>query len=723
MKNFFGRIQVGYFFVCAIFLSLLMPMTAHARAVDEVKFKLLPDGYEVIIKFLFTIQYQSQAPNNPAKDLYVQLKTINFRTLTSQEVDSLRERVTLGPDPASNIPLLEITFNGADAERPQMTFLFSEEVTCDVRSSGDLRSLIVKVKTKQPPAALPQEKEKTPEKKLEKEAKEISLPEMVIPQDQSSLAKLMEDARDALIKGEYDRAVQLYTKILLTAQGPVKQQAQESLGIARERNGQLAHAKAEYQKYLDEFPKGPDADRVRQRLAGLITAAKTPKEKLKEAKRAAKGGKGKWVAQNYGTFSQFYFRDQTIPEGGQARVNRSDLSSDLNLNSRWKSDDLEFNARFTGGHQQNFLEDRQDQDSISALSIDMRSRKNGWYGKFGRQSLSTGGVFGRFDGGHLAVKLNPVVKLSGVFGYPVETVRHTDVKTNKRFYGMNFDFGTFLQKWDFNNYFINQENYGLTDRRAVGAEARYFDPIKAFFTLLDYDIFFKALDIFLFNGHWTLPTKTTLNLILDYRKSPLLTLNNAIIGQGVDKISDLLNSFTEEQLTQLAKDRTANSKSATFGITQDLKKDLQLTTEVSVSELEGTMSSAGVQGEESTGQEYTYSAQLISSNVFKENDVMIYGLSYSDTAQNNIYSLNLNGSFPLTQKMRLMPRLRLDYRDAKQGNGNRSTVRPSMRVDYNFTKWMRCEIEGGIEWIDEKSAGLTQQSTESFISVGYRVNF
>jgi hypothetical protein len=701
-----------------------MPMHAHARAIDEVKIKTLPDGYQVAVNFLFAIQYQSHAPNNPAKELYVQLKTIDFRTLTTQEIDSLRERLTFGPDPTSNIPLQEITFEGGDPERPQMTFHFTEEVECDVRSSGDLRSLVIKVKPKQIPLAIPQKEEKAPEQAAGEKTGEISLPEKVIPQD-LSLAKLMEDAWDTLIKGQYDSAVQLYTKILLTAKGQVRQQAQELLGVARERNGQLAHAKAEYQKYLNEFPKGPDAERVRQRLAGLITAAEKPKEKLKEPKHAGKEEKGKWVVKNFGSFSEFYFRDQTVPEGGQVRVNRSDLSSDLDLNSRWRNDNLDINARATGGYLKNFLKDRPDRGSISALSMEMRSRKNGLYGKFGRQSLSKGGVLGRFDGIHGAVKLTPVVKMNTVFGYPVESSRQTEVKTDRRFYGINFDFGTFWQKGDFNTYVINQENHGLTDRRAIGAEARYFDPVKAFFTLLDYDIFFKALDIFLFNGHWTLPTKTTtLNLILDYRKSPLLTLNNSIIGQGVTKISDLTGSFTQDQLKQLAKDRTANSKSATAGITQDLKKDVQLTAEVLVSELEGTSTSGGIEGQDSTGKEFTYSTQLVSSNVLKENDVIIYGLSYSDTAQTNLYSLNLNGSFPLTQKLRLIPRFRLDYRKAKNGvDDNQSVLRPAIRVDYNFTKWMHLETEGGIDWVNGKSSGIKQKSTETFISTGIRINF
>jgi len=699
-----------------------MPALAHAQAVDEVKFSSLPDGYKITINFLFALQYQSHAPKEPAKEFYVQLKTTDFRTLSSQDLDTLRDRQTWGPDPASSIPLREIIFEGGDPERPQMTFLFNEPVECEFRGSGNLRSLIVKVKTKNPPVVLPQGKPEVAQKKTEQRPKEISLPKIIISGNRS-MAKLMEDARDALVKGQYDRAVAFYTKILQTAQGPIKQQAQELLGVARERNGQLAHAKAEYEKYLQEFPNGPDAVRVRQRLAGLITAATTPKEKLKTAKPTQEKGAGKWSVQNYGSFSQFYFRDQTIPVGGQTQVNRSDFSSDLDINSRWKSDDWDINARFTGGYLQDFLKGMDNQASLSALSLEMRSKKNGWYGKFGRQTLNKGGVFGRFDGANLSVKLNSFVKMNGVFGFPVDSSTQTSINTDKRFYGVNFDFGTFWQRWDFNAYFFNQDNHGLTDRRSIGGEARYIDPQKSLFTLFDYDIFFNTLNMFLFNGHWTFPTKTTLNLILDYRKSPLLTLTNAIIGQGVDKLSDLLGRFSRREIKQLALDRTTNSKLATLGITQDLKQNLQLYGEFTIDELEGTISSAGVDGSASTGKEYTYSLQLINSSFFKENDVIIYGLSYTNGAQNNTYTAYINGSFPMTKKLRLMPKIRFDYRNATSGGDNRFTFQPSVRLDYNVTKSAQLELEGGIEWINEKSSGINQKSTESFVSAGYRINF
>jgi len=81
-----------------------------------------------------------------------------------------------------------------------------------------------------------------------------------------------------MAKKDYSHAIALYTKILAYPNHPYRQDAQEYLGLARERNGQLAQAKAEYEAYLKLYPKGEGADRVRQRLTGLITA-KAPAKK------------------------------------------------------------------------------------------------------------------------------------------------------------------------------------------------------------------------------------------------------------------------------------------------------------------------------------------------------------------------------------------------------------------------------------------------------------
>ena len=53
---------------------------------------------------------------------------------------------------------------------------------------------------------------------------------------------------------DYPKAVVVLTKLQRQPEFPQRAQMQELLGLARERSGQLAHAKAEYEEYLRRYP-------------------------------------------------------------------------------------------------------------------------------------------------------------------------------------------------------------------------------------------------------------------------------------------------------------------------------------------------------------------------------------------------------------------------------------------------------------------------------------
>ncbi len=725
-----------FFLTCFYMMFIFNPIKTEARLIDEVNINKLTDGYEVKIKFELLIRYQSHTPVKAGNFFRIELMPVNLNSLDGIAIGSLKERTVLGWDRRTGVPLKGITYEGGDHMHPQMTFAFTKEVEFDVRSSIDLKYLVISIKTNMPTQTDVVEKtiigvnNENPDDVVIRGPSVLEKNIDVIVSDNVDVilgnngVNLMDTAKTAMTEGNYKRAVQIYTKILRTAEGDTKKHAQELLGFARERNDQLAHAKSEYKKYLKEYPDGPDAVRVRQRLAGLVTAAKKQKERIVEVKRH-RGivDKPKWRMRNYGSYSNFYYRSQSSQDGSDTQVNRNDLFTNYDLNSRWTNEDYDMRYKYSARHQNIFLPDRENQIRLTALSFEVRHKESGLYGKIGRQSRNTGGVLGRFDGVHVSYGLSPKVVLNGVFGFPVESTKSTSVETEKKFYGVSADFGTFNEHWDYTAFFITQENRGMTDRLAIGGEVRYFDPKKSFFTLVDYDAFFNAMNIFLFNGNWTLPTKTTLSLMLDYRRSPLLVTNNAIQGQGVEGIDELSGRYTDDELKSLAEDRSAISKFFTFGITQQISDDIQLTGDVTVSRLEGTVASGGVDAVSSAGNEYYYSMRLNINNVLFENDSIVNGFRYSDTSRRNTYTYDISARIPFARKFRLVPRCRIDYRADKESDDSRMTMNPRMRIDYRFKKWLRFEMNGGFKWMDTVSSGVSSKSTESNVSLGYRVNF
>ena len=79
---------------------------------------------------------------------------------------------------------------------------------------------------------------------------------------------------------------------------------------------------------------------------------------------------------------------------------------------------------------------------MSKVSFSLMDKKNNSFGKIGRQTRTSGGVLGRFDGVHLAHDINPYFAINGVFGYPVVSSRQMRMDSDRKFYGISTDFGT-----------------------------------------------------------------------------------------------------------------------------------------------------------------------------------------------------------------------------------------------------------------------------------------
>ena len=89
----------------------------------------------------------------------------------------------------------------------------------------------------------------------------------VSPEIEQQAASLMKQAKAAMDAGNYEQAVNLLNQLLFLPPNAQSQEGQELIGLARERNGELAKAKAEYELYLKLFPDG-DGCNPRQAAPG-----------------------------------------------------------------------------------------------------------------------------------------------------------------------------------------------------------------------------------------------------------------------------------------------------------------------------------------------------------------------------------------------------------------------------------------------------------------------
>lgn len=547
----------------------------------------------------------------------------------------------------------------------------------------------------------------------------------------ATIERRMNEAQTLMTDRDYDGAVRLYTSVLEFPENAASRDALEFLGLARERKGQLAQAKAAYDSYLERYPESEGAVRVRQRLAGLVTAAKAPREKLQAVKSRDAAGR-EWDV--FGGFSQFYRRDENTSQVGEddelTIVSQSSLSSDLDITGRLRTGDYDMRTRLTGGYLHDFLNDGEDSETtVSSLYFDTTNRANGFAMRAGRQSRSTGGVLGRFDGLLLDVPLTRKFSVAATTGFPVNS-SSDGFDESRYFYGVNLELEDFLTGWDASVFYIEQQVDDVLDRRAAGGELRYFAVDRSFFTLVDYDTFYRELNTAQLLGSWTTTGRTTFNIVLDYRNSPILTTSNALQGetatnpQGgiVSSIEEMLAIYTEEEIFGFARDRTATSRLGTLGVSRPVTEKLQVSGDVTISKLSDTAASGTALAVPGTDNEFYYNLQLIGSNLIKEGDVTILGLRLINATTSDTASLSLNTRYPVTRDFRVNPRFRVDFRK-NDDDTEQFIYRPSARLTYSIKRRLRLEAELGGEWSDREIVAGSTKSESWFLNLGYRADF
>ena len=354
--------------------------------------------------------------------------------------------------------------------------------------------------------------------------------------------------------------------------------------------------------------------------------------------------------------------------------------------------------------------------------VEVADQVTGLSGKLGRQTLRTSGVLGRFDGLHLAWEFRPGMRFNLMGGYPVDTTED-GIETHRHFYGAAIDFEQVADLVDLSFFYNLQKIDGLQNREAIGAEARYFDQSKSLIALIDYDIGFKKLNNLVLQGNWHVRESLTLSAAIDQRTSPYLTTRNALIGQPVRTIKELLLIFSGDEIRQLAEDRSGKYRSYRLGASQSLSERFQLNADFSMTKLGGTTASAGVLEIPDQDTLYYYSLNLVGSRLFMDGDTSIFGLRYIDSGRTATSTLSIDSRFPVNAQFRINPRFRVSYRDNNLVGRDSWIVFPSLRLLYRIGRRFRLDFEVGGQWIDQKSEDDRGDRSSWFLYFGYRVNF
>lgn len=531
----------------------------------------------------------------------------------------------------------------------------------------------------------------------------------------------------------YAQAIVLLTQLTARASGKYRTPAQELLGIAHERRGELALAQAEYETFLRAWPKDRRAARVRKRMNALRTAALPG--------RSASGGddnaEGVWHWN--GGVAQYYRRDDirlTVAAVDQNTVGQNALLNNIDLSGRYRGVATDMRVRLSAGYNKSFLQQSEtafrsstrgkDQAHVTSAFIEAADRDRRWYASAGRQNRSSSGAWGTFDGAFASYQWLPHLTTEIVVGMPTDSSR-SGVNTRRVFESLALEFGILANAWEPGIYVTHQTLEGRVDREAVGAQLRYFRPGRVFIALVDYDLYFRELNSAVLLGTVQLPGRWTLSLNAEHRKSPLLTTRNALIGQPTDTLAGLNSAFSDEQIKQLALERTPDT--TVYGLTaaRPVGERLQFTLSAQNIRTGATDPQpapidpgfAQVEGTAELGPETIVAAQLLAASIMRAGDINIVGLRRQSGGLFAATSLGLSSRVPVWGDFRLGPQLQVDRRRFESDGSVLWSYAPSLRLTLQRPT-LQIDLEAGGEFSQRKTDIGAQDSRRFFYYLGYR---
>ena len=559
------------------------------------------------------------------------------------------------------------------------------------------------------------------------------------PLEAAALNKLVGEARAAMNARDYPKAIALLTTLQRQPEFPQRASMQELLGLARERSGQLAHAKAEYEEYLRRYPKGEASDRVARRLATLqaaSTAARTGTGGSAETPRA-------WSVE--GGFGQTFRYDGTrlestvapgTPGAGTAPTSVSQSSSslynDLDLLARHRGERFDVLARTSLTYSKNFSgqSPTSGNDSMTRTniaSVEVADRVYNVLARLGRQVQNFDGALGTFDGLFSSWQARPDIGLNFMAGYPVEQTNES-VQTDRRFWALAVPYTPVGKHWDASVFYTQWTNDGFTDREAVGTQLRLLLPNSSLTGLVDYDIFYNSLNTAALLGTMQLPAQWNVSFDFERRNAPVLTTRNALIGQPFSTLGELEAFYVSiglptDTVYQNARDTTSSSSSYSVTVSRPLGPRYQFSATVTAQELGATPGiGTTVPATEATGLQSAFQAQLYGSNIWKEGDFSVYSVLYSNAQSSKTYSLSATERLPVGAAWRVGPRLTVAHQELKSDGSNQLDFFPSVLIDWQRGRSL-LQIETGGEIGKRDSALQTQNTKRYYVSVSYRLAF
>jgi hypothetical protein len=563
-----------------------------------------------------------------------------------------------------------------------------------------------------------------------------TMPALTSEQIESLAKGFMVDSRKAIEDNDLPRAINRLNRTLGLPTNAQTEAAQAMIGEVREKNGEIAKARAEYELYLKLYPKGADAKRIQERMAAL---PKT-EPRAQARNRPLQRGPAEWIT--YGSLAQYYYTGKshievtTPPPPGLldfttdvlSLTDQKALISTIDLNARRRDGITDTRIVVRNTDTQNYLNKSRSYNRLYSAYVEQSDREIGYFVRAGRQTPTGGGVLERFDGLNVGYNFADHWRVNGVGGYTVEFMS----PFKKDFYGVSLELQAQPESIGLTGYALRQNLEGVLNRQAVGLESRYFDMHTTVFGMLDYDTLYKGVNIFMLQGNYRSDDGTNYFTYIDHRKAPPYSLTTVYypLLNGMT-IKDAVTAVGLAQLRSDARALTATSNMVSIGFTYPFSPKWQLGADYRAAAISGTKETMTYATEDNpipvlvpatsgSGTNHVIGLQAIGTNLLGASDVTVINANYIKGATYNGQALGGNYVRQIGDAWRLDFALRY-YQQSDDAEERQRRTSPSFRISYRWEP-VTLEAEAGQEYVRIDGPERMERSNRTYLYLGYRLD-
>lgn len=706
---------------------------SRAQTIDNVD--VAAQGPDTVVRITFnaTVRFLQQQPID-ASSLY----RITFDLVAGDEaVVNQTAQESKRVAAAGTLPELTLTYAPSRARRvKELTLELRAPAAVIVRQGPSSRTIDIVFAGRgaaapAAPAALPPA---PPISELQPAASAAARPRSGSVEIEAQATELMTKAREALAAQRYDVAVERFNQLLLLPPNSLSQEAQELVGLAWERAGDMRRAQIEYELYLKVYPQGEGAQRVAQRLASLdgrpapSSAAAGPADATGAASAATPATSASRGNRFTGNIAQYYYggraRSQSlvnlaagIDQSTLTRTTESAIVTSVDLGGRYANTDSETRAVVRGTGSVNLVATSHNTSLLNAAYIDYKRNASGIAVRIGRQSSISGGLLGLFDGVSATYPVTTGWKIDLMGGVPANPLVSAP---SERLLAAMIEADGIFDRWGGDLYLIDQTTEGISNRRAVGLETRYSDELLSMYSLVDYDILFRKVNAFSLQGSVQAPGQTTVTLLVDSRRAPSLQTTNALISSGATSLKQLLQMETLDEVRAAAEATSAQARQGLVSISRPINAKWQLAMDLRYSAIGALPAVGNFEATPATGAQYGATAQLTGSNLYSARDINNFNLSVlkspffkgAQLSYSNLTGLRDND-------LTVEPSVR--YYTQRDNQGVRlNRYSPGLRMSYRLSRRTSVLGEGIVEHSTTAGPSNHDATNSVFFYVGYR---